>query len=567
MIKKSPFIFLYALLFLVFNTYNEIKSDAITPYDSESSGRFVDEFDGFGDFDDNDFLDFEGNTETRAFTAEDILKFLLDANALEILQQDLFLKTTQLNTRSLLDMPMLGALQSCRTNKRIFNADFFYNQTTRGNFTRTSTDLESYLALSSVTLIDKIQQSIAMLKDLFPTAQIDVQRIFALFKNMTTQQRRLGLMFAYTHQHKNLIGRVITPFYYLERNLFLTPAQQAAVEDEFGAGDPQEAADFQKKYFISDKVGFGDTRLEIEGPAMRSNLVHFNVGGHLTIPTAFTIEKGMMGSSFTRPCTLPTFDFEQLFELAENAINGTEQQMQDAQEQGIDILRTLLLDALDRFSGNLIDTKLGNDGHLGVGLFYRSHAHLSGLIKRQWAEKVHFFSKVSLEYLFPAIEKRYFIKKNNPEAFAARDFRDTDQSLPNLEFLGEELINKFYLIALNTRVQPGVIIHTNNKLCYQGVQWGVHIGTDFWLQTRAHLSKIKEPSKEFHTGPPITIESLDKRKAKPFFAYQSKLFAGVTCQIERPQARWFTSLNVDSTLFNSGIGQDYTIAIKVERQF
>ncbi|MDP3889090.1 MAG: hypothetical protein Q8Q25_00925, partial [bacterium] len=216
---------------------------------------------------------------------------------------------------------------------------------------------------------------------------------------------------------------------------------------------------------------------------------------------------------------------------------------------------------LDRVAANLLDAKLGNDGHFGLGLFFRTQNQLDMFIRRYWATDIIWSNKISAEYLFPAYEKRFYIEKINPEDFARRDFTDATKANDNLTFLEHEAISRIYLLALSTRVQPGIIFHWTSKVCRQGRHWGWALGSDFWCQSRDHLGSIALNCS------PTTSQRIDFQKAKPFSAYRFRLFGGLTYKIERPNHHWFISLNVDGTPFRSGIGRDFSVFFKIERHF
>jgi hypothetical protein len=577
MIKKYLSFLLIYSAFL--QTFSCIHATDHYPHTERAANTF-EEID-FGDLDfslcETDFLDTPCDIK-RSIDPAAIIGLLEQLDAFSIFQEQFFLRTNGLNNCSLLDRAILGDMECCRARTHIFGADIFWNHTDRSFLTKSSDKFCSYLAIQEASLLDKIQNAIDKAANFTGnnSFNLDVEKILGLFACGTVQQRRTGIMFfgTYDWHHAtthNLITRFMIPVYYLERNYFLTQDQQDAITAEFGKTDPDEQETLQKNHLISDKVCVGDTRLYLETPVFHHWDFNLNFGLQLTIPTAFNIYTGIKGRDCpypTSPC-LPPFDLDNLFEILFDVIQNQDnpQAITQAQIQIYDILNAFVLGALDRMSANLLDAKPGNGGHLGIGILYRSQTPLSFLIKRPGAQKVQWLSKVSLEYLLPATEKRFFIKKNDPAAFAERDFANTNNAQSNVEFLADLLVSKLYLVALDARVRPGFIFHSNNKFCYQGPEWGVNIGSDFWFQWREKIQKIHEPCTTNSQCTLIPCNQLDTNKAKLFYAYQSKIFGGITHQWVRPHATWFASLNLESTVVTSGIGHDYTIAIKIERHF
>lgn len=490
----------------------------------------------------------------RATPAE-IITVLQSIEAFDILQADLYLRTNPLKERSLLDEPIFEPNTCMFRQHWTVGWHTFYDQTNKMHLSPKGTTIQSYLAISQPFLLDRLQNSVNQLKMLFDvdTLNLDVNTIFSLFKNATVQERRAGFMFHAKRGWKRVSFRFFLPLYYKERNFSLTNSEIRAIEEEFGETTPAEQKRFRKQHLISDKFGFGDMRLELEGNVYKSRHFLLRLGAQATIPTAATFAKNFLGSSFDKPGCFPKFDFESLFAIAEGDIT------QEKQEQGFNFLRNLLLGAFDRLSANLLDSPLGNDGHLGLGMYIRNRTILSFFIDRPWAENFMWAGRIGLEYLFPATERRFFVTKSNPEDFASRDFNDLDNAESNLIFVEEELVTKLYSIAFDTMVQPMPIFRWTSRLCYEGTHWIGMLGSDFWLEGRDRLLTIRAPS--------CLLPRLDFNKARPLLAFQSKIFGAIAYKIIRQSHIWQLTLNASGTTMTRGIGSNFTASINIEANF
>lgn len=485
-----------------------------------------------------------------------LIGILKDVGAFKILQQDIFLRTNPLNQRSLLDYPTFEPNQCCYSNDWTLGAHVFYNQMTRCNLTKHSTNLACYVALNQPTLLDALESSVEALKDVFPTP-VNVRHILSLFNCMTVQQRRAGFMFhgMRVSKCKNPSVMILLPFYYLERNFFLTDKEREAVEDALGKASKKEAEEFQSLHFISDKVGLGDTRLEFDWWLPTPETFQMRLGIMTTIPTAFAVKKGLKGSTFPKPCNYPDIDFDPLFELFNNP-DPTPAEKQKA----LDLVNNIFLGAVDRVAANLLDETMGNGGHFGIGLFLRTNTPLQDIIRRPWTENYFWVGRISFEYLTPSHQKRFFVQSNSPESFNARNFNDEDQACKNLEFLEQEFLNRIYLLAFESSIQPGVIFRWTGKICYQADRvFGFQVGTDFWYQGREKLSRIFIDQN--------TQRRFEIKKEMPSNAWQSKLHGGLTWRIKRPCTLWYIGLNADGTYDSAGIGHDYTVSLNFEANF
>lgn len=494
-----------------------------------------------------------------SLTPDFIISFLVSTGVIPILEEDFYLRTNNLNTRSLLDLPTFEPLCCCETGPRwAVGFTAFLNQTTRMFYNADSDKLSSYLAICEETILEKIEKA---LEPFIPDLRnrdldVDFRAILAIFSNMAMQQRRLGFMIHGERLIKNWHIRFLFPLYYQELNYFLTPCEEDQIAAEFGVTSEEQQDNFDDTHFISDALGFGDTRIEIDKKWIKKESWVIRAGIMATLPTAFAFKKGIRGSNFKKTdCQPPATVIEDLICIAFDP-DLTEPEKLEA---ALEILRAFGLGALDRLSATLIQKPLGNEGHFGLGLLLRTKAKACHWTKAAWADKARWCNRFSAEYLFPAQNKRFFIPKNNKAEFEQRDFNNPDQAADNLAFLEQTLVDRLYPRAFPVTVRPGMIFRWDSRFCYQGKLWGTTIGTDYWLQTAEHLHRIH--------GCPEIVDQLNECKAESSLAQQLKLYGSMRWKIPKPSRTWFVSLNVDYTIFNTGIGQDFTLSLNAETHF
>jgi len=503
-------------------------------------------------------IDIENITfDMKKVNPADILPLLIDIlDILPILQEDLYCKTYPLNTRSLLDMPFVRPFRWHSMYDKKFGFQLFYNQTSRMYFTKDCDNISSYLAICNPNLLRKLSDKLDedIIRDYFPDFDLDPICVFPLFRNMTIQDRRLGFMFSGSRRWRDLTFRAYAPVYYLERNYYLTNKERKAIEDVFGA---QSDTTFQDQHMISDKVGVGDTRLICAYHIVRRENLALNLGFQATIPTAFAFKKGLKGSSFSqwkkiRHCK---FSIQDLWDLAQEDVKA-------ATEYGTDFF----LGMLDTLSANLLDAPLGNNQHLGIGLFFQNKSRLSYFFKRPWADQIHYKGNISLEYLLPRTERRLFMIRTDKEILDKQFFdpirseNDPEYAREWLELIEETFTNKFYPVALDTRIQPGLIFQWTSSMFYERGPWRYQLGTDWYIQTPTVLESLDVP-------PDIGAPCIDLKKAEPPYIYQSKICGGLYYSYEQPCRTWNFSLYGDYSYWTSGIGKDFTVSFNVEVDF
>jgi len=558
MIFYSLRLFFVGLLFfsgrIVLAQVNELKDVPVAEL-SELSLRDFDfdsvSFDEEDDF--TEYLDAAGTSHmSRAINPIAIMTILNHLGVPIILQEPLFLETNALNKRSLLDQPIFEPDRAEFPGKVVMGVSTFIRKTDRSNFTRGSDKLKSYIALSQASLISKLEDTIRRVNELSPGIDVDVPKIFSLFENMTVEERQVGFMFHIMKHWRRSTLRVMMPIYYLESNFSLTKQEQEDIALQFGSQDPEEEERFRKAHFISDKIGFGDMRIEFDRTLLKRPSFTLRSGVLATIPTAWMWGGGFLGSSFAQPSTLPTFELETIFNAFENP--GVE-----SEQEALRVLKEFLFDSFDRVAANLIDVPLGNNRHLGLGVYMRGKTPLSVYMNNSFAERIRLASRISVELFLPSTEKRFYINKIDTVGFADHNFQDLDLAGENVQFLKEQAISRLFLRAFDTRVIPGVIFRWSSGAYYKGERFGFNLGTDFWLQNKPTFSSI--------SGSQKTLQQIDIPKAKPPVAQQSKIFGGIVCRHKTERNTWIFSLNADATLNTKGLGQDYSLSFNFESSF
>lgn len=520
------------------------------------------------------------NSTTRSvIPVKSILGLIQDAGGFALLDQDFYLRTNPFVERNILDMP-LWEMHACQEPERwIVGGQLFWNKMDRSVFTCRSTNISSYLDLDQKTLFNALDNLSPELKNLFPVASLidplsdtaNFDSILKLFRNFTVEERRLGLMLHLWRQWERAEIRALLPLYYVERNWFATPDEKIAIERQFGAPNAQEARMFQQFHGISDQIGFGDFRFEANYVPYDTDTFALRAGGFLTIPSAFALSKGINGTTYRDCLQQPTLDLQALFDLAfkdDDLVNpSVSSDEQQALKQALigDVCKNkngFLLGALDRLNAILLETQLGNNRHFGIGGIIRSKTSLRALLDDyDWTDRINWNNRLSVEYLAPADETRFFIKRNSPEDFSSRDFNSDDEQVQddNLAFLEKEIVDKFYPYAIKTRVKPGPILRWFSRWCVNGDVWDFTIGSDIWIQPGESLTlKCVDPD---------LYKRLDICNAKNSLAYQFKSVASLGFKILRPNYAFFFNVNAEGTSWNKNIGDDWAVSINMEANF
>ncbi len=284
----------------------------------------------FADFDntldllEEEFLDFDAPISEindlpfvyRNCSADDILTFLtppVGVNAPLILQSNIYKKTNPINVRSLLDLPSLWPYYSL-CNKRDFYIDFFYNGTHNVYFTKCSPYIKSYLDLSQQDAIEQLSQA--------PFLEgVEFGGVLDLFQNIRLFEHRIGFMVGFFRDYDSWCFNIYAPIYYLVHHFYLSQSDRDALENadflkEFGPADPTTVEQFALDFLVNDRIGLGDTRIDLFYKIAEHYDNESYIGAQFTIPTAFNFKNGIYGGTFNPCAGVPCFSIEQLANYA-----------------------------------------------------------------------------------------------------------------------------------------------------------------------------------------------------------------------------------------------------------
>lgn len=514
------------------------------------------------DFDDPSFDQFLDSEEVASYTSsspnpQEIIDLLRGAGVINLLQEDFFLRTNLLNTRTIIDSPLFLTPVWCLPCNRLFGLYLFFNQATDKNFTVSHNTINSYLSIGAGSFTNRLEQVLENIEELLDLLNIEIGAssiidILSMFENFNIQERQLGFMFAGETYFENCTRfQLLVPLFWIERNYFVDCEVQKLLQEVLdpilGTPSPKEQEEFQRDHLISDTLGVGDTRIEVDWLARETCNTQLRAGFLLTLPTSFAIKRGLYGNHFPRQQPRPTLDFQMLF----NETISNEVKIKQAQSFGFAIL--------DNLSAMLLTADPGNNAHLGIGPLIYLESCLGNYIKLPWAQCFRIKGRYSAEFQFPSTERLFFIEQNNEQAFTSRDFNDPDQAADNLCFLEQSLTNRLFPFALRATTGPILIVRSTTRTLYEGEKWGGFIGFDTYVKTSQKINNIRRPSH--------CTSQLCTHIAKSPWIWQSKVLGGISVRSERANKSIIYSLNGDRTFFNRGLGRDFTLSFNIDINF
>ncbi len=494
---------------------------------------------------------------TQCFPTESILSILTPAttpeqsppiiNAVAILAEDLYRKTTgPVTRRSLLDEPALIP-DNFYNNYWTFTVDLFYNFSPKVFFTKNSAFLSCYIDLTNENIINEL--------DSVEFIEADVPGILGLFHTIKLQQHRAGLMVNVARQWDRWLFNVRMPLYYMLENFYLTNDEIKAIEnnpffssDDGGVGTSpkDDVMLFALKHLVGDKLGVGDMRASFLGHLYSSPRQNLWFGLQVTLPTAKTFKRGIIGGEFDPDEPIPPFNLQHFFNVYFCNTNQTL-----ANTVIINELTNFLVSALDRLSTILINAPLGNGKHWGIGPELDFRYHFDEYFS------MHIYS--ALQAFAPHHEPRFYLLDKTQEDLV-RDWRDPALAGENLALLNRLVVSTLFPVGIETTIHPGLTFQINEAFMYKNSHWDLKLGFDYWYQASEKMSALL---------PVVPCDlPFNRVKAHRPAAQQGKLFAsGGYYDILQDCIDWYICLNVDGTVLNTGIGENYTFSLRFGAEF
>jgi hypothetical protein len=348
----------------------------------------------------------------------------------------------------------------------------------------------------------------------------EASSLIPLFKKMSIQERKLGGLLQAGFTTGPFTFQINTSLQLSERNFWLSKKDQEEIKAMFAESDgkfsdAESDGKFSDKELYKIRYGLGDTRIKAGVNTLNLSSFQLDVGFEGIIPTA---PKSNLPKLDSYDITLESFENSWI---------------------------TLLQSVRD----NLINPKLGNNGHWGIGCYAESKLDIL-------QDKVHLWNRISFDNLFPGKEDRLIPSKQtiappasgDLTAFVLNILRNNQQQS---EFVKQYIFPPPYTVT----VKPGGIVNfVSNITIDLGKKWRYGIGYDFYMQQRERFDKIHNAD--------IQASSLYIEDAQQASAYQHKIFTEINHVTHQKGWDLHLGLGGDYTIASKGIGQDWTIFLR-----
>lgn len=466
-------------------------------------------------------------------------------NLMGFVEQPFYRHTYFPSKRDVLDLPSLFPYTPLRSN---IDFTFFYNRTLKLNFTKTGNTINDFTTIGE--LGDLIQ---ALPANLLPddTIPLYLQQI----RNVFAEERRVGFIFdGFKRTDNGFIFGFRLPFYYLERNWNLPPQNQKRMKELAAIGDGANttaAPQDQSAYYhlvINDALGFGDMRFIFGCLALETDRFKTVLGADITVPSAFAIQRGVIGSNMSKAYTPQELELIAIFD----EVLASPPNIQYATDVAIDFGKNALI----QLGAIALKPFLGMEKNTGLSLFWDQHV--------DGVRGIRYFSRIRLAWYIPQTQNHFFVFNKNPNDFTESALQ-ADPAL-GLEFVEQNILYNYFPLKAPTKMRTRTMLEVIGGINFDITNnWEFWIAMDYWSLQRDRLDNTKVPkdiivSLETNSSlqPPINIEAALRPTA-----IQAKIFGGFTYTSFRERADIEVSLVADQTFANSAIGKDLTLGLRI----
>ncbi|RTL07171.1 hypothetical protein EKK58_03270 [Candidatus Dependentiae bacterium] len=483
-----------------------------------------------------------------------IIELLNQVKAKNIIENSFFIRTNKPVYRNPLDLPLFNDFRPVKRRSVLFKKSIeivpFYTHINHVALHHKGYYLKDYLALDQETVLVALHEVVDILKNINDSLYFDLDKIFGALKYGFVEQRRAGVLFSGASSFGESSISLSVPFYYVERNYQLTAADKKALEEEFGVSTQKEQDRFKKNHLISDKIGIGDLRININLPLSETWKDHLELVFLVTMPIGGAFVKGIAGSAFVGSPTVPVLDANILFDLL---VSGK-------QEEVFQTVSALGLDALDSLSATLLEQSLTNERHFSLGFGFVNKLKIKDFFKHRFLKRWYWNYSLTCEYVIPSKHHRSFISKIDKKVIDSLDLANSQNAANTLQTFTQEALDRFFLRSFRAKIHPGVVVRSYSTFIYNAYKkWHFWIGSDLWFKSAEKVV--------FLDASAAVQASLDRPKVKNSYGLALSTLVGLSYKQQKEAHTLEMGLTIFSTYCARGVGKEMGIALKLAAYF
>jgi len=344
----------------------------------------------------------------------------------------------------------------------------------------------------------------------------EMSQLIPLFRHVTLQERRAGCLFQGGFVKGPFSLQLHTSLQMAERNFWLTTAEQDEIKETFAKNFPGNSG-FDRKELYKIRYGLGDTRIKFGLNTLNMSSFQIDFGLEAIVPTS-------------RLSYSPRYDVSVDTVMDKNTLKAT------------------AIPALRGSRDYLIDPRLGNGGHFGIGCYCETKTNMFHDIAQLW-------TRFSFDKLLPCDEDKLFLFK---KTLVPDDLKTSDTDLLRIR-VNEYIKEYLFPTSFKSKVYPGGVFNAVVSLSTKVKKIGLALGYDFFTQQPEKIKKIYNTS--------VTLQDLRVEDTQIPRIIQNKIFAEAMYMKKIRKTDFGFGLGGDTTVHSTGMGYDWTLYGKITSSF
>lgn len=456
-----------------------------------------------------------------------------------ILNQSLYQYTHPIRTRSILDYPIPLTYGFDLKDTSAITLNPYANISWPKNFTQSSQLLSSYLNTENqdiIDILDRITEQFGI------ENALDFGETFALLSPGKVLELRAGGLIQGHISRDRWNFNIQLPIQYVARAFYLTPTEKELLFNSpfasaFETSGNMTETQFYYDNFFVDQVGMGDLKFKAMYKVECSPHFDVNLGGFIIFPIATPFQQGIIGTWLDQNNERGYLDLRTI--NPDPSVPLTTQNQTD--------IANFFMAAIDKLNSNILYPLLGNNGHVVTAFSCNTDWYFT----QNWK----FCGDYSFEIPLRAAEQRFYKVVQTNGDFNAEFNAASDDANTLVLFANEKIQDMFFPFVYNTLVLPGIIVNSTNQFVVTHDHWNVQFGSNFWYQAKEQITA------------PIAPQNYDISVVSAASASQGKVFGKFNYNFDCQKNYWSLSAYTDITVWNSGMGNDYTLGLSLDCKF
>jgi hypothetical protein len=383
-----------------------------------------------------------------------------------------------------------------------------------------------------------------------PFSSINFPLIGDLFDDIIVRQHRIGGIIQGSYSWNNIALYGQAPIIYNLRHIYADPEVQERLSDQISTlsndsssknnSEEDFSKEYIKKHLVSDSIGIERGLIAIQ----YMNIAHKPLSIHFRILTpGITFKEGIIGSDFSKISHEQKNNFKLSYFLSKIVSEASESDILQEEQSFF----SLFSDMLDRIT----------DSSFFIP-YNKKPWGLSPACSFTFDFKNDFSINCLIQYTyeFPTNQFRYGYVRP-PENNLPRHTQGMTeaQACSALEKYNNEFLYRTILTPFYASINNGYEFQTCIALRCQSCDIAVQVGYDIWYKNGESINEIKT------TIPARITYTLTESAA------QGKIFGSCEFNKEKWDIIWDAKIRSDITLFSTGIGKEFCIALTLGVQY